>query len=54
MAQVVARSSLLTERLTGINVLVGLASSDWTRSGGLPLLLEEQKEGIAQMDTEAA
>ena len=34
-----------------IDVLVGLPSSDWILSGGLPLLLEEWKEGMVLMDT---
>ena len=34
-----------------IDVLVGLPSSDWILSGGLPLLLEEWKEGMVRMDT---
>ena len=33
----------------GIDVLVGLPSSDRLWSGGLPLLLEEQREGMARM-----
>ena len=36
-------------RLAGIDVLVGFPSSDLLWSGGLPLLLEEQKVGMAQM-----
>ena len=53
-AHTVALLPLLTAMQAGNNVLVGLPSSELLRSGGLPLLLEELKEGTAQMDTWAA
>ena len=50
MQYAVARSTLLSARRAGNNVLVGLPSSDQILSGGLFLLLKELKEAMAQTD----